>query len=245
MTGTATNVNLGGGNTQTHSGSFTKTDSTAGNAGTAHLAGSLLLANNNFYRQFTDDLAITSAAQALPQMQGSGLVRDLRAAMSLGNAQALALQAAVAAFSAGTTKESQWAALDGVVQAWSATSSMQTSVDVVTMPAWHRPWSGNIGSPSDYQTDASYTSIQAFAQASPDLYANWLALERTPQADTVRNKLPRRLMFTTLRLVELSKPKRMCLTMIEKNDDNKCCFARPDLGISEVRFSSPPSTAPI
>jgi hypothetical protein len=47
--------------------------------------GSLLLANNNFYRQFTDDPAITVAAQALPQMQGSGLVRDLRPAMRFKN----------------------------------------------------------------------------------------------------------------------------------------------------------------
>jgi len=70
VSGTAGNVNVGGGNTQTHSGSFTKVD------GSTHLAGSIVLANNNFYRQFTDDPAITATAQALPQMQGSGLVRD-------------------------------------------------------------------------------------------------------------------------------------------------------------------------
>ncbi len=92
VSGTAGNVNLGGGNTQTFRGSFTRVGGAIGNAGTAELAGSLLLANNNFYRQFTDDPAITAGAQALPQMQGSGLVRDLRPAMSLGTAQALDLQ---------------------------------------------------------------------------------------------------------------------------------------------------------
>ncbi|MHB1198507.1 MAG: hypothetical protein ACYCZ6_02905 [Polaromonas sp.] len=48
----------------------------------------LVLANNSFYRQFTDDPVVTAEAAALPQMQGSGLVRDLRQAMSLGAAQA-------------------------------------------------------------------------------------------------------------------------------------------------------------
>jgi hypothetical protein len=70
----ASNINLGGGNTQTFAGSFTKTTGAKGEAGTAHLAGSLLLSNNNFYRQFTDDPVATTAALALPQMRGSGLV---------------------------------------------------------------------------------------------------------------------------------------------------------------------------
>jgi hypothetical protein len=35
------------------------------------LPGSLPLANNNFYRQLTDDPAITAGAEGLPQMQGS------------------------------------------------------------------------------------------------------------------------------------------------------------------------------
>jgi hypothetical protein len=103
-TGTTSDVNLGGGNTQTQTGSFTKTDNTAGSAGTAHLAGSLLLANNNFYREFTDDPALSAEAQALPQMQGSGTVRDLRPAMSLGTPQAAALQTALTEFAADTTR---------------------------------------------------------------------------------------------------------------------------------------------
>ncbi|MEJ8849680.1 hypothetical protein [Variovorax rhizosphaerae] len=78
VAGTASNVNLGGGNTQTFSGSFTKADGTVGSSGTAHMAGSLLLANNNFYREFTDDPAVSTEAAALPQMTGSGAVRDLR-----------------------------------------------------------------------------------------------------------------------------------------------------------------------
>lgn len=67
VAGNASEVNLGGGNTQTFSGSFTRADGQVVASGTAQLAGSLLLANNNFYRQFTDDPAITAAAQALPE----------------------------------------------------------------------------------------------------------------------------------------------------------------------------------
>ena len=100
--GTQSNVNLGGGNTQVMSGSFTRTNGMLGTSGVAEVAGSLLLASNNFYRDFTDEVALTPAAQSLPQMQGSGLVRDLREAMSLGTAQAGALRAAVAVFGAGS-----------------------------------------------------------------------------------------------------------------------------------------------
>jgi hypothetical protein len=46
--------------------------------GTA-LAADLIFATNSFYRRFSDDPKPTAAALALPNMQGRGLVRDLRA----------------------------------------------------------------------------------------------------------------------------------------------------------------------
>jgi hypothetical protein len=162
VAGTASNVNLGGGNTQTFAGSFTRTSGQAGTAGTAELAGSLLLANNNFYRQFTDDPAITAGAQGLPQMQGSGLVRDLRPAMSLGTAQALDLQTKLAQFAADTTKAQQQADLDAVVQSWGATSAMPTSIQTNRTT-------------NDHQTT---TVIEQFALGNPSVYAQITALER-------------------------------------------------------------------
>ena len=51
--------------------------------------------------------AIGDAALALPQMNGSGMVRNLRAAMSLAGTQADELEAAVAAFSAATARDGQ------------------------------------------------------------------------------------------------------------------------------------------
>ena len=128
MTGTASNITLGGGNTQTWTGGFTRTSGLTGVVCVADLAGSLMLVANNFYWKFTDDPATTAAALTLPQMRGSGMVRDLRPAMSLGNAQATALQAAMAQFGAGTTRDLQRASLDAVIQSWGATNAMQTSV---------------------------------------------------------------------------------------------------------------------
>ena len=84
VTGTTSSINLGNGNTQPFSGSFTRTDGSTGASGVAEVTGSLLLASNGFYREFTDDLQITPQAQSLPQMQGSGLVRDLRHAKDDG-----------------------------------------------------------------------------------------------------------------------------------------------------------------
>ena len=98
VSGTASNINLGGGNTQAFTGSFTRTNGQSGNAGTAELAGSLLLAANNFYREFSVNPPVTTTAKALPQMQGSGTVRDLREAMSLGTAGAQDVKARLTRF---------------------------------------------------------------------------------------------------------------------------------------------------
>src|SRR6185369_7585821 len=72
VTGQASNITLGNGNTQPWSGSFTRADGTTGDSGTPELSGSLLLASNNFYREFTDDPKVTASAASLPQMRGSG-----------------------------------------------------------------------------------------------------------------------------------------------------------------------------
>ncbi|MEY3125290.1 MAG: hypothetical protein RLZZ573_1810, partial [Pseudomonadota bacterium] len=122
VVGTPGNVDLGGGNTQVLAGSFTRTSGQSGTTGVADLAGSLLLAGNGFYREFTDDPVVTSAAAALPQMTGAGWVRDLREAMSLGTAQAAALQARLTEYSAATTREAQLALLDGLLGDWARTS---------------------------------------------------------------------------------------------------------------------------
>ena len=49
VTGQASNVTLGNGNSQPWTGTFTRTNGTTGESGTPELSGSLLLASNNFY----------------------------------------------------------------------------------------------------------------------------------------------------------------------------------------------------
>jgi Ca2+-binding RTX toxin-like protein len=121
LAATQTNTALGGGNTQTWTGSFVRADGTTGVAGAAELAGSLDLAANNFYREFTDNPVLTTAAQALPQMRGSGLVRDLREAMSLGTVAAAGLQDVSARFAAADTRAGQLALVDELLGDWAET----------------------------------------------------------------------------------------------------------------------------
>jgi hypothetical protein len=119
--GSEANVDLGNGNSMPLRGTFTRTDGSAGTSAAAQLSGSLLLASNGFYREFSDDPALTDAAKALPQLRGSGWVRDLREAMSQGGGNTL-LQEQVQAFAAGTTRDAQLAKLDDLLAEWAASS---------------------------------------------------------------------------------------------------------------------------
>ncbi|TFZ01468.1 putative Ig domain-containing protein [Ramlibacter rhizophilus] len=114
---------LGHGNTQVLSGGFTRTDGGVGGSGTTELSGSLLLASNNFFRTFTDNPELSDSARALPQMRGSGWVRDLREAMSLGTPEAAGLEEAVRAFAESGDRTSQRGELlRNVVDAWAESS---------------------------------------------------------------------------------------------------------------------------
>jgi hypothetical protein len=181
VTGTASNVDLGGGNTQSLAGSFTRTNGQTGNAGTAELAGSLLLANNNFYREFTDDPQVTSAAAALPQMRGSGWVRDLREAMSLGTAAALELQQKVSAFGAATTRDAQMALLDGVIEAWGKTA---------TRVAGDADLMYGMGLPLPLQGSADVAPITSRFGAAMDAKGlDWRSVHGAGAAETLGNML--------------------------------------------------------
>ncbi|WP_236598189.1 calcium-binding protein [Alicycliphilus denitrificans] len=123
VAGTQANVDLGGGNSMPLSGSFSRTDGSTGTSGIAELSGSLLLASNNFYRDFSDDPPLSQAALALPQMGGSGWVRDLREAMSTTAGAELLTQ--VQAFAAASTRDAQLAVLDDLLLEWANSSGMK------------------------------------------------------------------------------------------------------------------------
>lgn len=83
------------------------------------------LADNPFYRSFGDTIALTDEAKVLPDMQGSGALRDLREASSLSPE----LASALAAYSAADTKAGQMALVDGVISQWAGSSGFQTSIE--------------------------------------------------------------------------------------------------------------------
>ncbi|WP_323000750.1 calcium-binding protein [Denitromonas sp.] len=111
---TASTTNLAGGNQQTATATFTRTDNTTGTVA------NLNLASSNFYREFGDTIAVSETAQALPNMMGSGNVRDLREAAT----QSSRLAGLLAQYSAATTRDAQWALLDEMLDAWADTTGM-------------------------------------------------------------------------------------------------------------------------
>jgi hypothetical protein len=123
---------------------------------------------NSFYREFSDNPVVTAQAAALPQMQGAGLVRDLREAMSLGTAQSAALQQSVSSFAAvGQAKDRQNLA-DLVIRARANTSSLGDALARNPLPAGAQT----------FFNDSPARAIATFAGANPALYSQLSALER-------------------------------------------------------------------
>ena len=119
---TPSSSNLGNGNAMTGTASVTRANGSTTQIDSVLMqAGNLDLTNNPFYRDFTNTIPLSAAARALPDMGGSGVLRDLREAMSSGTAQAAALTNQVLAFAAATTRSAQLAAIDGLLKAWALT----------------------------------------------------------------------------------------------------------------------------
>ncbi len=125
-----TAINLGNGNSISGTVVVTRNSGVDTMAGTVAVSADTTAANlnlgvNPFHRAFATPVALTVPAMALPEMQGSGWVRDLREAMSLGNAQSEALLSIVQAFATATTRDGQMALIDEVLRLWAQTN--QTS----------------------------------------------------------------------------------------------------------------------
>ena len=117
-------VPLANGNQIADLGTYTRIDGSTGGIGDTATLADVDLASKPFFSEFTDHIALTPQAQALPDMQGSGLVRDLREAASLQTAAGQHLASVLTAYAAATTKAGQMALLPDLVEAWAATSTM-------------------------------------------------------------------------------------------------------------------------
>jgi len=123
---TENSTRLANGNQIADLGSYVRNDGTQGTVG--QITGGMAdidLAANPFYRSFPDTIPLTPQAQSLPDMQGSGMVRDLSEAVSLSPT----LGNALANYAAADTKAGQLARVDAVISQWAATSSFQTSIE--------------------------------------------------------------------------------------------------------------------
>jgi hypothetical protein len=121
--GVAARVDLGNGNIQTAAGSFIRSDGATGSTGeTRAKVANLDLMVDTFNRQFTNKIPLSDAARGLPDMRGSGQVRDLREAMSFSPDLAQWVQT----YSVQTSRMGQIDLLDGFIQRWADTSLMKS-----------------------------------------------------------------------------------------------------------------------
>ena len=120
LNATTGTTNLGNGNSISGKATVTRTNGSTNEVDAVSVsgdsAGNLNLADNPFYREFTTPVTLNDTARAMPEMGGSGWVRDLREAMSLGTAQASALATKVQQFAQASTRDAQIALLDDVLR---------------------------------------------------------------------------------------------------------------------------------
>ena len=163
-----TGINLTA-NTQGQS-TFTETQTDAQGVVTnsSHTIQNVNFTGNNFYREFTESPVVSSTAAELPQIQGSGLVRDLREAMSTGTQAAGTLEATVNAFKSSQTAQERQSLLNSLVTAWADTSDMPDAIARNPIPANTATW--YVSSPG--------MAIANFVSQQPALYQQLTALER-------------------------------------------------------------------
>ena len=107
------------GNTITSTGTFTKADGSTGTTADVNLA------INTATTAFVDDVEVPETLLNLPDMSGSGQVRNLQQAAVLSPTLAELLTQ----YSAATTREAQLALMDQMLLAWADTSGMAKSLD--------------------------------------------------------------------------------------------------------------------
>jgi Ca2+-binding RTX toxin-like protein len=82
-------------------------------------------AENPFYREFTEAIELSEAVAALPNIKGSGAVRDLQEAAMLSEP----LRDLLTQFQAASTQSEQRALIEPILAAWAATSDFVTTLE--------------------------------------------------------------------------------------------------------------------
>lgn len=181
-------VFLANGNQIADLGSYTKTDGSTGTLGEVGQIADVNLAEDTFNSKFPDHIPLAEGVSALPAMSGSGQVRDIQEAASIDSDAGRELKAKLAAYAAATTRTEQKVLLEGLIEAWGATSSMETSIKISTIQTSYTPWvwsyvplqpgQGYIPPPDDWQYSSGIKVIEEFAQGNPTVFKRINALEQ-------------------------------------------------------------------
>ncbi|HEX7650641.1 MAG TPA: calcium-binding protein, partial [Noviherbaspirillum sp.] len=117
---TANSQTLTNGNQIADLGSYTKTDGSQGTLGEVNKMADVNLIEDTFHSVFTDQIPLADGVTDLPEMLGSGKVRDLHQAAS----QSTELKDLLSQFSQAATRQDERAILDQLLGAWADTSGM-------------------------------------------------------------------------------------------------------------------------
>ena len=122
---------LNNGNQIADLGTYTRADGSQGVLGevTGNL-GDINLADIPFFNEFTDSIPLTEEAQGLPDIHGSGQVRDLQQAASLDGNLAAMVNGLLDA--GAQTRGQLWGQLDQLIALWANTSSMEGSFEIAS-----------------------------------------------------------------------------------------------------------------
>ena len=120
-------VFLPNGNQVADLGTYTRTDGKTGTLGEVGQVADVNLIEDTFTSKFTDHIALTPGVDALPEMNGSGQVRNIQEAASIDSDAGRALKAKLTVYANAKTYTEQKNLLQDLIVAWAATSNMATS----------------------------------------------------------------------------------------------------------------------
>ncbi|MFT0213547.1 hypothetical protein VQ643_13225 [Pseudomonas sp. F1_0610] len=119
---TKTNIDSNG-NIISAIGTFIREDGSIGEANANQsVVANLDLTDNPFYREFTDKIALDEHSKSLPDLKGSGAVRDLREATMLNQN----LKQILTEYAAANTRGQQLSLVDTMIAEWSAPAKFET-----------------------------------------------------------------------------------------------------------------------
>ncbi len=108
---------------------FDSSTSGSAYAGSVDQSPGIGLVQDTFHNQFTDSMVIAADVAALPNVEGSGRVRDLQQAASLATTQGRALKATLGTFNAAITYSAQRAQVDTLLLQWANTSDLKPKLE--------------------------------------------------------------------------------------------------------------------